>query len=140
MRNLRPFIFTISFLLSIGLFGQRGQTGDKTFADKYPPDVISPTNTYLEVENTVDHDIIVCIRDQNKKYLNHVYIRNNDKYIFTGLPISRIFVQYKSKEFFFEDKSFTVINFGERHNFSFFFDASKEGNFIIISEKEFFKP
>ena len=96
--------------------------------------------TYLEVENTVDHDIIVCIRDQNKKYLNHVYIRNNDKYIFTGLPISRIFVQYKSKEFFFEDKSFTVINFGERHNFSFFFDASKEGNFIIISEKEFFKP
>ena len=85
-------------------------------------------------------DIIVCIRDQNKKYLNHVYIRNKDEYVFTDLPISRIYVQYKSKEFFFEDKTFTVINFGERHTFSFFFDASKAGNFFRITEEEFFKP
>ena len=133
--------YIIFFLFSTSLLAQRGQTGDKTFADRYPPDVLNnTTSTYLKVENTVDHDIIVCIRDQNKKYLNHIYIRNNDHYVFNHLPISRIYVQYKSKEFFFEDKTFTVINFGERHTFSFFFDASKAGNFIRITEEEFFKP
>ena len=120
---------------------QRGNTGDKTFADRFPEDVVSPAaNTFLLVKNTVDHDIIVCVRDQYKKYLNHVYIRNNDEYLFTGLPISRVYLQYKSKEFYFEDKHNTVINFGERHTFSFFFDASMEGNFMNITEDEFFKP
>ena len=133
-------LFTLLFL-SFGLAAQRGKTGDKTFADRFPPDVESSiTNTYLLVKNTVDHDIIVCIRDQNKNYLNHVYIRNNDEYLFTGLPISRIYLQYKSKQFYFEDQQNTVINFGERHTFSFFYDASMEGNFIIITEEEFFKP
>jgi hypothetical protein len=138
-KPLSLFVFALVF--SLALHGQRGQTGDKTFADRYTNDVISPiTNTYLLVINTVDHDIIVTIRDQNKNYLNHVYIRNNEEYLFTGLPISRIYLQYKSKEFYFEDKQNTVINFGERHTFSFFFDASMEGNFMEISEEEFFKP
>ncbi len=139
--NLKFSCLILFFLLSISLVAQRGQTGDKTFADRYPPDVNNQnTNTYLKVENTVDHDIIVCVRDQYKKYLNHVYIRNKDEYVFTDLPISRIYIQYKSREFFFEDKTFTVINFGERHTFSFFFDASKAGNFFRITEEEFFKP
>jgi hypothetical protein len=120
---------------------QRGKTGDKTFADRFRPDVIVPiSNTFLLVKNTVDHDIIVCVRDQYKKYLNHVYIRNNEEYLFTGLPISRIYLQYKSKEFYFEDLQKTVINFGERHTFTFFFDASMEGNFMVIEEEDFFKP
>ena len=92
------------------------------------------------VINTVDHDIIVCIRDQNKKYISHIYIRNNERYLFKNLPINRIYVQYKSKEFFYEDKEKTVINFGEKHTFTFFYDASVEGNFIEISEEEFFRP
>ena len=139
--NLNLYYLVLFFLFSFSSIAQRGQTGDKTFADRYPPDVNNQTtNTYLKVENTVDHDIIVCIRDQNKKYLNHIYIRNKGEYVFTNLPISRIYVQYKSKEFFFEDKTYTVINFGERHTFSFFFDASKAGNFFRITEEEFFKP
>ena len=44
------------------------------------------------------------------------------------------------KEFFYEDKEKTVINFGEKHTFTFFYDASVEGNFIVISEEEFFSP
>tara|TARA_B000000557_G_scaffold254132_1_gene243935 strand:+ start:567 stop:995 length:429 start_codon:yes stop_codon:yes gene_type:complete len=142
MKNILSFFnFFLLFLFSFSLIAQRGETGDKTFANRFPPDVVvQNTNTYLKVENTVDHDIIVCIRDQNKKYLNHIYIRNNDDYIFNDLPISRIYVQYKSKEFFFEDKNYTVINFGERHTFSFFYDASKAGNFFEITEEEFFKP
>ena len=120
---------------------QRGNTGDKTFADRFPEDIISPaTNTFLLVKNTVDHDIIVCVRDQYKKYLNHVYIRNNDEYLFTALPISRVYLQYKSKEFYFEDNQKTVINFGERHTFTFFYDASMEGNFTMINEDDFYKP
>ena len=93
--NLKFSCLVLFFLFSFSLIAQRGQTGDKTFADRY---------------------------------------------VFTDLPISRIYVQYKSKEFFFEDKTFTVINFGERHTFSFFFDASKAGNFFRITEEEFFKP
>ena len=138
-KHLSLLLFVLFF--SIALHGQRGKTGDKTFADRYPPEVISSiTNTSLRVINTVDHDIIVTIRDQKKNYLNHVYIRNNEEYLFSGLPISRIYLQYKSKEFYFEDKHNTVINFGERHTFSFFFDASMEGNFMNITEEEFFKP
>ncbi len=128
-------------VLPLSVEAQRGKTGDKTFADRFPPDVIVPiSNTFLLVKNTVDHDIIVCVRDLYKKYLNHVYIRNNEEYLFTGLPISRIYLQYKSKEFYFEDLQKTVINFGERHTFTFFFDASMEGNFMVIEEEDFFKP
>ena len=133
----------LAFLLALPLttHSQRGKTGDKTFTDRFPKDVISPTsNTFLLVKNTVDHDIIVCVRDQYKKYLNHVYIRNNDEYLFTGLPISRVFLQYKSKEFYFEDLQKTVVNYGERHTFTFFYDASMEGNFMVIEEDDFFKP
>ena len=133
-------LFFLTFLVfSLG-FSQRGETGDKTFADKFPPDVIYEISTAtLLIRNTVDHDIIVCIRDQYKKYLNHVYIRNNDEFLFTGIPITRLYVQYKSREFYFEDKEHTVINFGERHTFDFFFDASKDGNFIEITQEEFLK-
>tara|TARA_B100001175_G_C19511412_1_gene644160 strand:+ start:615 stop:1043 length:429 start_codon:yes stop_codon:yes gene_type:complete len=133
----------LSFLLVLPLANQaqRGKTGDKTFEDRFPSDVIAPSSkTFLLVKNTVDHDIIVCVRDQYKKYLNHIYIRNNDEYLFTGLPISRIYLQYKSKEFYFEDLQNTVINYGERHIFTFFFDASMEGNFVVIKEEDFFKP
>lgn len=133
----------LAFLLALPLsiHSQRGKTGDKTFADRFPPDVVAPiSNTFLLVKNTVDHDIIVCVRDQYKKYLNHVYIRNNEEYLFTGLPISRVYLQYKSKEFYFEDLQNTVINYGERHTFTFFYDASMEGNFMVIEEDDFFKP
>jgi len=141
MKNTVLIFYILLHLSTLNIFAQRGNTGDKTFADRFPPDIVNPfVSTYLKVINTVDHDIIVCVRDQNKNYLNHIYIRNNDSYVFTGLPISRIYVQYKSKEFFFEDKNFTVINFGERHEFSFFYDASKAGNFFVITEEEFFKP
>ena len=140
-RSFKHLLFSLFFVFSLSIYAQRGKTGDKTFANRYPEDVIDPiSNTFLLVKNTVDHDIIVCIRDQYKYYLNHVYIRNNEEYQFTGLPISRVYLQYKSKEFYFEDLQNTVINFGERHIFTFFFDASMEGNFLTISEKDFFKP
>jgi hypothetical protein len=138
---LRYTFLAFLLVLPLSVEAQRGKTGDKTFADRFPPDVIVPiSNTFLLVKNTVDHDIIVCVRDQYKKYLNHVYIRNNEEYLFTGLPISRIYLQYKSKEFYFEDLQKTVINFGERHTFTFFFDASMERNFMVIEEEDFFKP
>ena len=143
MKRFISRIFFLIFFLSYysSIYSQRGSTGDKTFVDRFPEDVTSHiSNTYLLVKNTVDHDIIVCVRDQYRNYLNHIYIRNNDEYLFTGLPISRIYLQYKSKEFYFEDLQKTVINYGERHVFTFFYDASMEGNFSVISEEDFFKP
>ena len=142
MVSFFKYIFLAALLFTpLSMKAQRGKTGDKTFANLFPPDVIVPiSNTFLLVKNTVDHDIIVCVRDQYKKYLNHVYIRNNEEYLFTGLPISRVYLQYKSKEFYFEDLQKTVINYGERHTFTFFYDASMEGNFMVIEEDDFFKP
>lgn len=139
MKKICAFLILLIFPLI--LFAQRGETGDKTFAHRFPEDVINENSSAsLLVKNTVDHDIIVCIRDQYKKYISHIYIRNKEEYLFENLPIDRIYVQYKSKEFFYEDKQKTVVNFGEKHTFTFFYDASKEGNFIIISEEDFFSP
>ena len=131
----------ISFLIVSSLaFSQRGKTGDKTFADRFPQDAQTLSSASLKMVNEVDHDIIVLVRDQEKKYLRHVYIRNNDEYTFSDLPITRLYVQFKSKEFYYEDKELTVINFGEKHTFNFFFDPSKIQNYIMITEEEFFKP
>ena len=131
----------VLFLSSTLLFSQRGRTGDKTFENRFPEDVSnSVSNASLELVNEVDHDIIVVIRDQRKKYVRHVYIRNREKFIFDKLPISRIYVQFKSKEFFFEDFERTTINFGDKHKFNFFFDPSQKENYFRITEEEFFKP
>ena len=131
----------VLFLSSTLLFSQRGRTCDKTFENRFPEDVSnSISNATLELVNEVDHDIIVVIRDQRKKYVRHVYIRNREKFIFDKLPISRIYVQFKSKEFFFEDFERTTINFGDKHKFNFFFDPSQEENYFRITEEEFFKP
>jgi hypothetical protein len=137
MKNTLIFIFLLASTL---VFSQRGNTGDKTFAHRLPEDVFnSVSNASLKMINEVDHDIIVLVRDQNKKYLRHVYIRNKEKFTFKDLPITRLYVQFKSKDFFFEDKERTVINFGEKHTFNFFFDPTQLQNYIQITEEEFFK-
>jgi hypothetical protein len=131
----------VLILSSTLLFSQRGKTGDKTFENRFPENVFnSVSNASLELVNEVDHDIIVVIRDQRKKYVRHAYIRNNEKYTFDKLPISRIYVQFKSKEFFFEDFERTTINFGDKHKFNFFFDPTQKENYFRITEEEFFKP
>lgn len=134
--------YFIALLLStFMLYSQRGKTGDKTFENRFPEELFNEvSNSSLELINEVDHDIIVVIRDQRKKYLRHVYIRNNEKYTFYKLPITRLYVQFKSKEFFFEDLERTTINFGDRHKFNFFFDPSQDENYFRITEEEFFKP
>lgn len=138
---MRKIIFIILIFTFCPTFSQRGETGDKTFENRFPKDVSnSVSNASLELVNEVDHDIIVVIRDQRKKYVRHIYIRNLEKYTFDKLPITRIYVQFKSKEFFFEDLERTTINFGDKHKFNFFFDPSQKGNYFRITEEEFFKP
>ena len=135
-------VLYLSLFLSVGLiYSQRGQTGDKTFKNRFPEEKFNDiSNSSLELVNEVDHDIIVVIRDQRKKFIRHVYIRNNDQYTFDKLPITRLYVQFKSKEFFFEDLERTTVNYGDRHKFNFFFDPSQDGNYFRITEEEFFKP
>ena len=135
-------VLYLLLFLSVGLiYSQRGQTGDKTFKKRFPEEKFNDiSNSSLELVNEVDHDIIVVIRDQRKKFVRHVYIRNNDQYTFDKLPITRLYVQFKSKEFFFEDLERTTVNYGDRHKFNFFFDPSQDGNYFRITEEEFFKP
>ena len=50
----------ISFLIVSSLaFSQRGKTGDKTFADRFPQDAQTLSSASLKMVNEVDHDIIV---------------------------------------------------------------------------------
>ena len=127
MKNFLTFSLIMCATLA---FSQRGMTGDKTFKNRFPAEVFNDvSHASLVLVNEVDHDIIVSVRDQEKKFLRHVYIRNNDQYTFEKLPITRLYVQFKSKDFFYEDRERTNINFGEKHTFNFFFDASKMGNY-----------
>ena len=138
MKNFLTFSFMMCAILA---FSQRGMTGDKTFKNRFPVEVFNEvSNASLVLINEVDHDIIVSVRDQEKIFLRHIYIRNNDRYTFEKLPITRLYVQFKSKDFYYEDRERTNINFGEKHTFNFFFDASKLGNYYQITEEEFFKP
>ena len=134
-------LFTLFFLGLTILNAQRGKTGDKTFSYRFPEDKFNEiSNASLEIINEVDHDIIVVIRDQRKKYIRHVYIRNKEKFKFEELPITRLYVQFKSKEFYFEDFERTAINYGDQHIFNFYFDPREKGNYFQITEEEFFKP
>jgi hypothetical protein len=134
-------IFILVFLSFSFAFSQRGTTGDTTFKNRFPKDVFNTvSDATLKIINEVDHDIIVVIRDQEKKYLRHVYIRNLEKFTFDKLPITRLYVQFKSKEFYFEDLERTPINYGDKHIFNFFFDPTQESNYYKITEEEFFKP
>ena len=89
-------LFTLFFLGLTILNAQRGKTGDKTFSYRFPEDKFNEiSNASLEIINEVDHDIIVVIRDQRKKYIRHVYIRNKEKFKFEELPITRLYVQFQ---------------------------------------------
>lgn len=138
---MKKYLILCLFMIPSLALAQRGKTGDKTFKNRFPPEVFNEvSNASLVLINEVDHDIIVSVRDQEKKFLRHVYIRNNDQYVFKQLPITRLYVQFKSRDFFYEDRERTNINYGEKHTFNFFFDASKMSNYYQITEEDFFKP
>ncbi|PWH10006.1 hypothetical protein DEJ39_08515 [Bacteroidetes bacterium SCGC AAA795-G10] len=87
---MKIYLFVVYFSFFSLAFSQRGITGDKTFSSRFPEDKFNEiSNASLEIVNEVDHDIIVVIRDQRKKYIRHVYIRNREKYRFDKLPITR---------------------------------------------------
>ncbi len=128
-------------LLLVLVFAQRGKTGDTTFAHRFPSEVIQVgTGSELIIANETDHDIIALVRGQYDEYLRHVYIRTNDEFTFKELPITRIYVQFKAKEFYFEDLERTVVNFGQRHIFQFFYDPKQKTSYKKITEEQFFKP
>ena len=104
--NLLSICLFILLVIPSSLFSQRGETGDKVFSNRFPPDVLNYfSEASLEIKNTVEHDIIVLIRDQYRKYVRHVYIRNGERFTLKNLPITRIYVQFKSLEFYFTIKS-----------------------------------
>ena len=86
---MKHFIFLLIAVLGTSLlFSQRGKTGDETFSHRLPDNVYNTvSNASLKIVNEVDHDIIVLVRDQDKKYVRHAYIRNKQTLIFEDLPI-----------------------------------------------------
>jgi hypothetical protein len=91
-------------LLPILSLSQRGKTGDEVFSNRFPANIKNEIfGSSLRISNEVEHDIIVLIRDQNKKYLRHVYIINSESFTFKSILITRLYVQFKFKKLFFED-------------------------------------
>jgi hypothetical protein len=91
-------------LLPILSLSQRGKTGDEVFSNRFPANIKNEIfGSSLRISNEVEHDIIVLIRDQNKKYLRHVYIINSESFNFKSILITRLYVQFKFKKLFFED-------------------------------------
>jgi|TARA_B110000444_G_C18795945_1_gene574858 hypothetical protein len=133
------FKFMILFVVSSAIYAQRGETGQQVFANRFPADVESISNTTLLISNETDHDIIALIRGQNEEYLRHIYIRTGDNWTFENMPITRFYVQFKAKEFYFEDLKRTVVNFGEKHSFYFYYDPQQQEDYKTITEEEFFK-
>ena len=135
MKNL------LFLLLPLLVFAQRGKTGDSTFAHRLPADVKQKgTRSELLIINQTDHDIIALVRGQYDEYIRHVYIRTQEEFTFTEMPITRFYVQFKAQEFYFEDLERTVMNPGIKHSFEFFYDPKQQVNNKKITEAQFFKP
>ena len=131
--------FLAFFILSLSITAQRGFTGQEVFSHRFPENVKSISNSTLLISNETDHDIIALIRGQYSEYLRHVYIRTGENWIFEDMPITRFYVQFKAKEFYFEDLKRTVVNFGEKHSFYFYYDPQQEEDYKKITEEEFFR-
>ena len=70
LNPMKIYLFVVYFSFFSLAFSQRGITGDKTFSSRFPEDKFNEiSNASLEIVNEVDHDIIVVIRDQRKKYI-----------------------------------------------------------------------
>jgi hypothetical protein len=127
MKNL------LFLLLPLLVFAQRGKTGDSTFAHRLPADVKQKgTRSELLIINQTDHDIIALVRGQYDEYIRHVYIRTQEEFTFTEMPITRFYVQFKAQEFYFEDLERTVMNPG--------INPKQQVNYKKITEAQFFKP
>ena len=60
--NLLSICLFILLLIPSSLFSQRGETGDKVFSNRFPPDVLNYfSEASLEIKNTVEHDIFACV-------------------------------------------------------------------------------
>ena len=136
---MKKTLFILFFPLLV--FAQRGATGDATFAHRFPDDVLQENSSAeLIIANETDHDIIALVRGQYDEYLRHVYIRTKEQFTFDDMPITRFYVQFKAQDFYFEDLERTVVNFGERHTFQFFYDPKQQINYKKITEEQFFQP
>ena len=90
--------YLLFLLFPVLVFGQRGKTGDATFAHRFPEDVVQNSSSSLIITNETDHDIIALVRGQYDEYLRHVYIRTKEEHIFADMPITRFYVQFKAMD------------------------------------------
>ena len=57
--NLLSICVFILLVIPSSLFSQRGETGDKVFSNRFPPDVLNYfSEASLEIKNTVDKNLL----------------------------------------------------------------------------------
>ena len=91
---MKKLLFTLVLLISFTSFSQY-YTGQRVFADKFPPESLdSNRSSYLLIKNS-NLDIIVALKDvNNDKVIQHAYINAEDNYKFTNIPLGKYVCMY----------------------------------------------
>ena len=138
MKRLQAIIF---LLLCGVMFGQRPQTGDKIYQERYPAEQMNyVSNASLVVSNTIDDDMIVVLRDGGYHFISHVYVRAHDSYVIKNLPVGHFIYQYFNLETYFESPERIPIDIESEQYLNFFYSTgAKKIIGFEISEEAFFQ-
>ena len=144
---MRNILFILFLFLSLNSYSQY-YTGERVFADKFPPELSdSNRSSYLLIKNS-NLDIIVALKDVNKdKVIQHAYINAEDNYKFTNIPLGKYVCMYMwtdssgKRHYSIDDK---YLDFPEEITNYAYFEITMEKSVIgnltqsSIDEEDFF--
>ena len=112
---MKKLLLLVALVFSINATqAQRGYTGDKTYASRFGSVYTQNSNSDITVTNSTGQDIILVWKTAYGKYINHAYIRTNQKYTFTKLPVGNMKYFFKSSTSFYKDDDYVSVerNYG----------------------------
>ncbi len=92
--TLKKLLFIIFLFISVTTFSQY-YTGQRVFLNKFPSEISdNKQDTYILIKNS-NTDIIVAVKDLSRGVvIQHAYIKAQDNYKFTNIPIGKYVCMY----------------------------------------------